>query len=301
MIQRALKSLPLWLTVGGILLLVLSAWLWWTFVYKNPYNVFWGMIDNNLKTASATKQISEVGGSSRLDQTVAMNYGANNNVYVLTTIKNGDSTVKTTSIGTLKDNYQEYTSIKTSQKNKNGQAFKFDEVLNKWAKQPIDNASASDSQGSLFSQTVLGPEGGNVLPMGNFSETTRSQLVKNLQDNDVFTVSYSGAQAKTENGRPVYIYNLNVEPVAYIGFEKMYAKAMGLKALDNIDPNQYQGSQAIKLAVTVDIRSHQLKKIAYTGTTHSETFSSYGVAHQVVLPRATITSSQLQSLLQKAQ
>ena len=107
--------------------------------------------------------------------------------------------------------------------------------------------------------------------------------------------------AGRQHGRPVYVYSVDVEPVAYVGLEKAFTNDLGIKTLDNIDPNNYQGQQAVKVKLTVDAWSHRLVEVSYVGTKHQEFYSSYGVPINKQLPKATISGQQLQNLISHSQ
>lgn len=297
MIRKAFKSLPALFTIGGVLLLIFSAWLWTAKVYTNPYNVFWGMLSNSLSTSSVTKQISENSASGQLSQYIETNYGIVNNTYALTTIKNSNSSITTASIGTLTSDYEKYLSVQTAQKGTAGHMLDFSKVIGHWAKGPVSDSSDQNTSAPLFVQAALGLEGGNIVPVANLSAGDRRQLINQLHQNAIFDTSYKIAKRQSQNGQAVYAYNVSVEPVAYVAFEKQFAHDIGIKALDNVDPNQYQSQSPIKVTLSVGIRSHQLLKVVYTGTNHSELYSSYGVPKSVALPKNTITIQKLQTLL----
>lgn len=297
------EYLPYWFFGAGIVLLLLSAFVWWTQVYENPYNVYWGMLASNLATSSETKRIVENTNSTHLNQYISQQFGPNTMAYGQTTLSDARSTVKTESIGTLNTDYIRYTGIQTTQKNKNGKSLQFSKVLGKWAKSPTSNVAATSSTTStpFFTQTVLGLGGGNLFPIANLTAAKRQSLMTQLQQNDVFETSYSSAKKQTINGRAVYTYMVSVEPVAYVGLEKAFAADLGLHTLDNIDPNNYQGQQPIQVEVSIDVHSHHLAKINFGTSQHVEYYSSYGVPIQVGIPTAHLSSQDLQKLISQTQ
>jgi len=295
------KYVPQWLFAGGVILLILSAFIWWFDVYENPYNVYWGMLANSLSTSSVTKHVVDKSSTANLDQYVGQQFGIHSLAYGRTTLTNTTSVVKTESIGTLKDDYVRYTGIQTKQKNAQGKDLDFSKVLGKWGHSVATNASAQSSGTPFFIQSMLGLGGGNLIPIANLTATQRQNLIVQLHQNVVFSTSFSDVKKSQFHGQPVYTYTVSVEPVAYVGFEKTFADDLGIKALDSIDPNNYQGQQAVKVKLTVDIYSHHLAQVSYTGTQHQETYSSYGVPINQKLPRATISSQALQNLISHIQ
>jgi hypothetical protein len=296
------KYLPHWLFVAGIGLLIVSAFVWWTQVYENPYNVYWGMLASNLATVSDTKHLVEDSNGTYLNQYVSQEFGVNTMAYGLTTLSNATSTVKTESVGTLTDDYIRYTSIQTSQKSAESKVQGFKNVLGKWAQSPATNVAADRSSATpFFIQTSLGLGGGNLLPIANLNAGQRQNLINQLHQNDIFTTTFNNVAKRTVNGHLQYVYSVEVEPVAYVAFQKAFAADLGLHALDNIDPNSYQGQQPIQVAVSVDARSHHLAEVSYAGSQHQEYYTSFGVPINISVPRATISGQELQNLISQTQ
>lgn len=291
------EHLPQWLFAGGVLLLIIAGFVWWTQVYESPYNVYWGMLGNSLSASSVTKHIVEKSSGTNLDEYVGENFGMSNAAYARTTLTDAASTIKTETVGTMNADFVRYTSINTKQKNKSGKAFDFSNVLGKWAKSAAQNSSNQTTAVPFWAQTTLGLENGNVVPIASLSATGRAALIKQLHDNTVFDTSFSNVEKSKQNGRPVYTYSLSVEPVAYVAFEKAFAADLGIKALNSLDPNNYQGEQAVKVNLTVDVHSHQLVEVSYPGTSHQEFYSSWGVPVAVPTPHATVSGQALQGLI----
>lgn len=296
------KYLPHWLFLSGFILLLISAFVWWTQVYENPYNVYWDMLANNLATVSDTAHLVDNSNGTRLDQYIGQQFGPNAMAYGQTTLSTATSTVKNESVGTLTADYIRYLSIHTSQKTASGKSFNFSRVLGKWAKTPISNVAASSvSSPPFFSQTELGLGGGNLLPIADLSLAQRQFLISQLHQNDIFSTSFNNIQKGYVNGQPVYTYTVTVEPVAYVTFEKQFAADLGLHTLDNIDPNNYQGQQPIQVKLSVNIHSHHIAEVNFVGTQHQEFYSSFGVPLNVSVPVATMSSQALQKLITQTQ
>lgn len=300
-VERAFsrKYATQWLFAGSAALFIIFGIVWWTKVYENPYNVYWGMLRNSMQVTGVTKHTTEQASGTNLDQYVGLNFGVNNQAYARTTLQDANGVVKTESIGTMQDDYVRYTSIGTTAKGAKQPDTK--DVLNKWAKTPASNTSDTSASVPFFIQVLLGFEGGNLVPMGNLPPATRDLLIQQLHNNVVFQTSFNDVRRQMVHGRPVYTYSVTVEPVAYVAFEKAFAQAMGIKTLDTIDPNSYQGQTAVKVDLQVDAWSHQLVGITYPGSSHIESYTSYGVSTAIPTPQATISNTQLQSLLSAVQ
>lgn len=297
----AQRYLALWISGAAALLVVISGIVWWRAVYENPYNVYWGMLANSLSTSSVTKRSVEQSSGNDLNQYVTLTFGATNFAHGLTTLKNAASSVTTESIGTMQTDYVRYTNVQTSQKNKQGKTPSFSSVLNKWAKADAANTGSQSASAPFFIQAILGLAGGNIVPMANLPASQRGPLLDSLHKSVVFNVDMNNVQKSTFDGRPAYTYFVAVEPVAYVGFEKSLASDLGIKTLENVDPNSYQGQSAMNVQLVIDVRSHHLVKLVYPGGGHYETYGSYGVPAHITLPKATISDAELQTLLSSAQ
>ena len=292
------KYLVQWLYVAAALVAIVSVCVWWTQVYENPYNVYWGMLENSLKTTGVTKHVTETANGTNLNQYISLDFGASNLAFARTTLSGISGTVKTESIGTLQSDYVRYTTVKVTGKGKQPSVSK---LLNRWAKANVANTSDSSASVPFFVQVMLGFEGGNLVPLANLPADARAKLMKQLHNDVIFQTSFSDVKRQKVEGRQVYTYNVEIEPVAYVAFQKAFAQSVGIKTLDEVDPNSYQGQSAIKVQLLVDARSHQLVGIHYSNAQHNETYSGYGVTADVEVPKATITNQELQTLLSAAQ
>jgi hypothetical protein len=203
--------------------------------------------------------------------------------------------VNTETIGTPQNDYVRYTTIDVT--GKNAKKLDTSKVLNKWSKTAALNTGSANAAVPFFAQVMLGFEGGNLVPVANLPSASRAQLLQRLHRDVIFQTSFSNVKRQKVAGRAVYTYEVSVQPVAYAAFQKAFAQAIGMKTLDDVDPNAYQNQTAIKVELSVDARSHQLVSVNYPASKHVETYSSYGVPTEVALPGKTISSSQLQGLL----
>jgi hypothetical protein len=297
---RTYKSPTLILFVCGVLVFILSGWLWWAQVYQNPERVYWSMLANSLQTTSVTRQLSQNSTASKLSQTVVQTFGVSPTVQSYTTLQQGKSTIKTENIGTPDKDYIRYIAITSDQKSTAGKALNFAPALNKWAQTDVPNTAGAQNP-SLFTQVTLGLAGGNLVPQAELQATDRDKLLTLLRNTVVFDTNLDNVKKQRVAGRLQYVYTSNVQAVGYVGFQKEFAKMVGLKLLDKVDPNDYQGQAATKVELTVDAWSHQLVSVNYIGQDRKEQYSSYGVVRQVPPPVAKLTGTQLQQLVNKVE
>lgn len=291
------------LTVCGGLIYALGGWLWWSEVYLSPERVYWGMIANSLQTTSVTRLLEQKTSQSTVRQTVVQSFGPAKtapSMLSYTTLQQGKSTIKTENIGTSNKDFIRYIIIKSDQKSTNGKALNFSGVVNKWAQSDTPNVAGTKNP-SLVSQVSLGLAGGNLIPQANVSVANRDKLLSLLQRSVVFDTNIPSVKKQHVAGRLQYVYASNVQAVGYVGFEKEFAKMVGLKLIDSVKPNDYQGQPATKVEITVDARSHHLASVQYIGQDRRETYSAYGVERRIATPTAKLTGIKLQELVNKVE
>jgi hypothetical protein len=277
-----------WLYIIGSILLVLAAALWWTKVYNHPERVFWGMVNNSLRTTSITRVVNQNSEGRALQQTVQVELGPVYKADAVTEVRQKSTLVKTESRGTRDAEFLRYLALQTDQKSANGKPLNFSKALNTWA----DAGEA----GQLYSQSVFG-----LISTANLPAEQRHELVGKIKQTKVYSVDYDKAKRQTKDGRQVLVYEVAVNPVAYVGLLQSIGKASGLHDFDGLDPNQYAGSAPQKVTVMVDVLSRRLAAITYDGSDRTERYVSYGVRKDPVLPTKAIPASELQQRLQSVQ
>ncbi len=293
MAKRASKNrIVLPVVVTAFVILAMSGWLWWHQVYMNSTNVFWGMMSNNLATASITKHTQQETQGQSVDQYVQIQFGPQKAAHGTVTFEQNGSKVKSETIGTPKVDYNRYISINTNQKTASGKPIDTSSVLGVWSKSDSSNdSSLSNSQ--FFRQSILG-----IVPFANLNASARSKLISLMKSKNVYDISSGSIKSATENGRSVYVYDVSITPSAYVEAISQLAKELGLGDI-GLDPSQYQGAPAFKTQFTVDKKSRELIKISYLNSGQTETFSSYGLEQPITEPKNAIPLTSLQERLQK--
>ncbi|MEO6513136.1 MAG: hypothetical protein ABIR37_00460 [Candidatus Saccharimonadales bacterium] len=282
--------------VGGVALLVLAVFLWWNFIHQGPHRVFESMLTNNLRTSSVTKYEKTSNGSQTAQQYVRLQLGGTNAAQWLVSISQPGLNVTTESIGTPTTGYVRYVNATSGKKDANGKAVDFSSILNIWGKAaPKEQSSLTQ----LFSQSILDIGTVPAPPIGNVTPEQQENITTFMSQQGVFTPNYQTMQRKMLDGREVYVYDVSVKLAPYVRMMQVFASNIGLKDLQSLDPTQYQSAQPIKLTMSVDASSHQLKQITYAQSGFTETYSDYGLSTPIAVPGKTIPASELQSRLQK--
>ncbi|HSX27165.1 MAG TPA: hypothetical protein VLG25_00085 [Patescibacteria group bacterium] len=285
------------LVILAIILLGLSAWLWWHFIFTSPKRVFDDMLRANLRTVSYAKRISQAGDSQSLDQATQLWAGKTNMAHSVTYLsQTGTSaaTVATESIGTPKEDFVRYTQISTKQKDAKGKDLDFFKVLNVWGKTGSQQAQLSGGQ--LFSQSVFG-----ILPIADLKPADSDKLYKLIKEANVYQPDYNSVQRISQNGRPALVYHIQADTEGYIKMLKAFSQIIGLHQFDSLDPSIYKDHGAIKFDATVDVLSRQLVKVKYDSADREETYGAYGIVNSIKIPNSSVPIEELQQRLESLQ
>lgn len=284
---------PVWLLIIALLWLMVAGVLWWRVVYSDPKHVFEGMLKQNFSTVGYTREVTTMQQGLESTEIAQLQTGQQTLVRTLTVLKQQNDQVVTDAISTPENEYVRYTKIDTSRKDESGKAYDFSSAVNVWAKQE------SEGSNQAVSQMLLG-----LFPIGNVPANERKELLKFMDENPVFVANYEKVKKETNNGRPTYVYEVQLLPQTYIDMLKRYGTAIGLDdQVKDLNPADYAGSAPTTLSVRVDVLSRQLRTVTFGGTTNgsesarNEWFSGYGIRQDVELPTETITTSELQQRL----
>lgn len=290
------KNPLVWLYVAGGLLLIAAAGLWCFKLSVEPERVFWKTVERGLATGGVTIEADQENGDATVRQVIRYSLGANNLSHSRTVFTQGNTRAVSEMLGTLGADYSRYVSIKTDQKKKDGRSLDLSKIVGVWAK--------SDQGGQVFSQAVLGgglPVGGMVVPIGKLDPEARGRLLRKIQDDAAYKVDFSKVKKKRADGRLLYTYEVEIQPVAYVALMKNFAQALGLHDLDSLDPQNYKGQPAFKVELTIDARAQQAVTAVAVENKSRQTYSGYGLPVQAALPAQTISTLELQKRLSDLQ
>lgn len=274
---------------GGALLLVL--FLWFSRVYADPENVFWGMLSNNLATSSITKELTQESGQGstlELTQLSLTPKPTVKSVRVLSYVDETGGQNKLTLEGILTpvEEYQHYADI---QRPTAGSQRDYSEIYKLWLK----NTPPESSGGSPgFNNAVYG-----AMLFGNLRRPERAPIIDELRQ--AYEVDFSKAEKSIVSGRRTYTYQVTVNMRSYAVAALRYAQTLGLPVTNQINPNNYKATDQIQVEITVDVLTRQVKKVEYQGAVN-ETYRGYGVPVQIALPSKTVAPEKLQKAIEDA-
>ena len=296
--NKKLKIFTSVLMLTAIIVVTASAWAWWHYVRSNPKRVFEAMVANSLKTTGVTHQVKQTSGEQSLSQTIQYMTTPYNVVHANTTLSQGgasNASVLTETIGTPFTDYVRYLDVITAQKGADGKPLDFSKLIGVWGKtnSSVDGVE-TQSNGELFNETILG-----VIPVVNLPANSRNRLLRQINENNVYTPDYSTVERRIKNGRPEYTYTVSIKPEPYVAMLKQLAQEVGLTQLEQVNPANYANSEPLQFKISVDVWTRQLTAINFSDANfRSEQYSSYGVRKPVGLPVQTISVDELQQRLQ---
>lgn len=286
------------LVIISILLIAIFGVVWWRQVYSDPQRVFQAMLNNSLRLQSVFKEVDSNSFSQEVDQTVYLQFGAEDRVMSMTRLTQlGDkpTTVVTESIGTPTTDYVRYTTINTEQTKADGSKLDFSGVLGVWGSSDKEQANKLTS-GELYNESILG-----IIPFGVLDKSSRRELLTLMNQENIYEVDYTAVAKTSENGRPRYTYGVTVDAEAYVKLLKRFGDLNGLNHLAELDPAAYAGQERLPFTLTIDVWSRQLQRIEYGNGERVETFSGHNGRREVALPAETISVDELQGRLQELQ
>jgi hypothetical protein len=274
------------------IILIAGVIVWYKVVYANPDRVFWGMINNNLSTASVTKEIKQAGGSTTNNEDTQLTLSPTpqvRDIKEISSSSNGTtSKIKIESIGTATDTYQHYVLI--DQPAKNGKPKPdYSDVYKLW----IKNSGNQQHETQLFNGVVY-----DAVLFANMPAPERSKLIEYLQN--AYHVDFANVIKDTNGGRKTYSYNVKVNLRNYAKAVNYYSKVLGLPNGGKLEPNNYKANDEIAISLKVDTLSRQLKQLQFLSSQSTESYVTYGIHADFQPPAHTVNYETLQKTVQKA-
>lgn len=287
------QLLATWLVALGLLIFIGGGWVWYQYVHRSVYSVFWDTVDNNFRITGVTRTVEQIANGAEVKSKLQVSLGAENLARGLTTIKqtgdNGTSTtIITETLGTSTNNYARYVDINVVGAGKQPD---ISSIKNAWSRELL-------VKGAQQNQSVLAEGLFSSVPFANLTQPQRQEIVQFMKDNDVYTVDYRGATVVERAGKQAYEYKVAVSLKGYIATLKKIDAMMGLGQLDSVDPNSYEGAEPANLTIVNSIDGRQLLEVTYTGASRKEEYSSYGARINVDVPETELLRSDLEQKVQ---
>ena len=299
-----LKERPLWhFYVTGVVVLLLSGWLWWAKFYTAPTHVFRSMLAGSLSTRSFTTETSSTDGQNSLKQLIHTDVQTAQSQSIME-LKQSSTHIKKEVVGTRDTDYTRFLAIqsdqKADQKDTGGKPVDTSNILNVWAKSDgtIQSETTANAQ-QLYAMSTLGvgrPIGSTPVPIGRLQPRERQELLERIQGEHVYQPDYKNVKKERKNGRLLYTYDVKIQAILYIRLMQSFGQQLGLTELDKVDANIYSSAPTLNVKLTVDAVSHRLVR-ADNGQGYTQNYSGYDIPLAVSLPKGAISTTELQRRL----
>lgn len=288
------KKLITVFVIIGVLLLGVSGVGLAMRAYTAPERVFNRMLENAFTTSSVVKSSTVDSEAQNVKQNTHLQTTPEARIHAqveINQVGNGGSYVKRESLITLTDNFVRLVDVKTSQTNSTGKPFDFSSILGVWAQSPADTTNNSLTQ--LYGQNV-------AVPFARLNPATRTAVIDQVKRDKVYKIDYSKVKQAVYNGRKAYIYDVAVNPTAFIQMMKTVGQIEGVKDYADVDPAAYKSVADVHFILIIDALSADLVQVDY-GNDQVEQYSGVGLRHIERDPATTVSTMELQQRLQKLQ
>lgn len=272
--------------IAGAIIGLTGLWLFCNRVQTNPERTFWGMVEQSLSTSSVTMQAFQSKGSDSMKQTTSLSLGSQNAARTRIDLKQSGVELVTDVIGTPDADYTRYVSVKASKEVTGGRNLNTKGLTDTWAK--------SDPQ--MFGQASLGlglSLGSIPVPVGSLNSAQRAGIMKEMQERVLYRVDFGKVSKEHKDGRLLYAYDVETAPFVYVQIMKLFADNIGIKTIEQIDPENYRQLDTVKMRLTVDVRARHLKSVTFKANNYTQNYSSYGAPLKADIPGKTITLDEL--------
>lgn len=290
------KSIRLWtftLLISGLIVLGGGIYLWYTTIFTDEDRIFYGMVEESLKTDSVSRLITQNDSSRTENQNFFVTFTPTPLVNSISTVNQINqnreiTTVSTETIGTRTEDFVRYTDINIP--SSSGDTTDYSKVVNTWAKR---DTNAEQGQGPQFLNEAIF----TFIPFGNFPGADRAELMQLIRDKDVYRLGRDG-KVVYDNARPVYEVTVSIKPRGLVEVLKRYEEMTGLGDASMLNPDQYADIHNFGIVVKIDMLTRHLRQVSYPGESRVETYEAYGLNRNIVLPETSISIEELQGRLQ---
>lgn len=286
------KSIIISAVAVGLLLFIGGGWSWWHLVYSSPKNTFQRMISSSLSSPSSTKV--QKNDSDIVEESKKSIQRNTPNAIVKTETasskKGTDLAIAEESIASLHEEYSKYTVLNIEKQNGRQN---YNDIIGVWSR--VDDEAAKDDVQSV-ARSIF-----NVVPIVQLTESDRQEIVQYIKDNNVYTVDYDSVKRMNVDGRPHYIYAIEMNTYEYVSMLKKLAGKLNMHLFDNINADNYKNSQPAKFNFDVDVWSGQLVSFDTADGSSKQEYGAYGIQVPINFPKNYISKDEFQNKINSKQ
>lgn len=284
------KLTKYFLIIAAVLLLV-SAWLWYTRLYMTNERRFWSAIESSMSTPSVVRTLEQGGTGNKVVQQYRFHYAPQQVIENRVSFEQKSATVDTSVVteGIIfpDDQYLRYVSFENN--SPSGESVSdIDELLGVWARQ--ESVDVEDSRLNYLSEYVT------LVVFGNFPANVRNEIMQELQEKNVYSIDFENAIEDKVDGDSVLRYATIVDLQAFAETLNNAFIRAGYGEFPPLSPENYREGSTLNSSIVVRKRDNTIVEVNFGN--RQEQYSNYGVIKNIEAPEAPITIDELQSKVQ---
>jgi hypothetical protein len=286
------KKITRYFVAFGIVIALATSYLWYSQLYMTPERRFWLAINNSMATPSVVRTLTQGGSGNQVVQQYRFNFApqrvVQNKVVYTEKSSTTDTSVTTEGIVFPTEQYLRYTEF-TNSRSDGQSGTDIDEVLGKWA---VDVAEDEDqAKLNYLSEQV------SLVIFGNYGANVRNDVLKEMQNKQVYGDNLSIVLEDKLNGEPAYQYSINVKLRDYAQILNSAFVKAGYGEFAPLSPDNYREDARVNGVVYVSKKSNNIIGVSFGG--RDEQYGNYGVIQNVNKPEASLTVEELQTEVQQ--
>jgi hypothetical protein len=276
----------------GVLIAVVTSYIWYTELYMTPERRFWSAINNSMATPSVIRTLTQGGSGNQVVQDYRFNFApqrvVQNRVVYTEKSATTDTSVTTEGIIYPTEQFLRYTDFTNSRTDNENEA-NIDEVLGAWAVQ--ESEDEEQAKLNYLSEQV------SLVIFGNYGASFRNQVLSEMQANNVYGEKLNDALEDSLDGEKVFVYQIDVKLKKYAELLNRAFIQAGYGEFPPLDPENYAEDSTVNGTVVVSQKDNSVIRISFGG--REEAYGNYGVVKTVEKPEAELTVEELQQRVQE--
>lgn len=280
-----LRVSTIMLSVSAMILFVFSGYMWNRFILGSDNRVFWDSISNSLSTDGVQIVADDSVDNKVLKVTIRLDTYGDLGAEARSEYKDAEADSIIRTVSTKQKDYLYY------EKNENTTQPRLKEFEGTWVDIGVADQTESKTLADQFTN-------GSLILVGNLAATDRKALVKQMQNDSVYTiVGYEGS--RQIGGEDASVFRVKINSIGFNISLKKYLNSLGLtEAASQIGETSAEGLQP-EVEIAVNKRDRRVVATGYPtlDSIGAREYSDWGTTYTIELPTQSITADELQKKL----
>ncbi len=279
------------MVILGVVLAIVTGYLWYTRLYLTNEVRFWMAIDNSMATRSVTRTLTEGGSGNQVVQDYRFHYAPQRVI---------ENKVSYTERSALDETYIETEGVLTPQQ----QFLRYSQFEDRRGEEVIDLGeylgiwATSEQSASQQQQLNFLSEYVTLAVFGNYDSAFRKSTIEDMKQSGVYRIALNNVtEEDDENDRTQLLYSVTVNLSEYVRVLQDAFVQAGYGEFPALDPANYRPGDTVNAVIRVDKSTNTITGVSFGG--RNEEYSNYGVIKTVENPEAELSLSELQIRLQQ--